>query len=170
MAASREQHRSTFVGGPKLRLRGLRDRETQIIELAGDLDLATASELTLAIEVAGTTSARLIVLDLRGLEFIDSSGIHAVVDARRRLGERLVIVRGSACVHRVFELCRLVEGLAFADVPPSRDEAHDVAPLPRDGAFQGPPRPAEFAKTPAAAPTAAQIRRRPGPRPELGTP
>jgi anti-anti-sigma factor len=132
MAANTEKERASFAVGRRFALREVRDREAQIIMLSGELDLATASELALAIGVAEATSATVIVLDLRELEFIDSSGIHAVVDARRRVGERLILVRGTGCVQRVFELCGLVECLSFVDAPPQPDKAGGAAALATD--------------------------------------
>jgi anti-anti-sigma factor len=115
--AATEKDRGSFAGHRRFALRGFRQGEAQLLVLEGELDVATASELALAIEVAEATSASAIVVDLRGLEFIDSSGLHVVVDARHRVGERLILVRGARCVHRVFERCGLVECLAFVDAP-----------------------------------------------------
>jgi anti-sigma B factor antagonist len=120
-----------------------RHRDTQFIVVTGELDLARAEELGLAVEVADATSAKTIVLDLRRLEFIDSSGIHAIVAARERLGERLIVVRGSRSVHRVFELWGLVERVAFVDALAERadpDAATWSGMDARPGAAPGPQR------------------------------
>jgi anti-sigma B factor antagonist len=110
-----------------LALSALREGDAQVIVLEGELDMATVPELVSAIEVAEATDARIVVLDLRRLEFIDSSGIHVIVDARRRMPERLIIVRGPPGVHRVFELCGLVEQIEFAADWPPRVEADGLA-------------------------------------------
>ena len=61
-----------------------------------------------------------IVLDMRGLEFMDSSGLRLVVVAdmrAREAGRRFSLVRGDETVHRVFEITRMSERLDFVDAP-----------------------------------------------------
>ena len=76
------------------------------VHLAGELDVDTTPQLEQALR-APDSQAQLIVLDMRDLEFMDSSGVHTIVNegARaRRLGRRLVILRGPPDVDRVFAL------------------------------------------------------------------
>lgn len=89
-----------------------------VIEAFGELDLATAPELQLMIERAESTDAREIVLDLSGLEFIDSTGIAVLIEAARRSNsgqDRLRMLRGTGQVEQVLRLCRLHDRLPFAD-------------------------------------------------------
>ena len=61
-----------------------------------------------------------VVLDLRGLEFMDSSGLRLVVlaDMRaREAGRRFALVTGPETVHRVFEITRMSERLDFLSGP-----------------------------------------------------
>jgi anti-sigma B factor antagonist len=91
------------------------------VHVAGELDLATSSQLQHAVEKA-RLSARLVVLDLRELAFIDGSGIHAILDAphqARREGRRLMLVRGPAHVDRVLTLTGAYEQLLVFDLDPS---------------------------------------------------
>ena len=63
---------------------------------------------------------RRVVLDLRELEFMDSSGLRLVALAERRLGAAgrgLVLVRGPEAVQRVFEITRMEDHLTFVDEP-----------------------------------------------------
>ena len=92
-----------------------------LISLTGELDLSGAGPLEEEIDrlVAADGIAR-IVLDLRELEFMDSSGLRMVALAARRLnsGERsLVLVRGRDAVQRVFAITRMDEHLTFVDEP-----------------------------------------------------
>jgi anti-anti-sigma factor len=92
-----------------------------LISLTGELDLSGAGPLEEEIDrlVAADGIAR-IVLDLRELEFMDSSGLRMVALASRRLtsGERsLVLVRGRDAVQRVFAITRMEEHLTFVDEP-----------------------------------------------------
>jgi anti-anti-sigma factor len=92
-----------------------------LIALAGELDLSGAPALDQEIEaLAERPEVERVVIDLRGLEFLDSSGLRVVALAERRLsaaGRRLVLVRGSETVQRVFEITRMGERLTFIDSP-----------------------------------------------------
>ncbi|MET7370670.1 STAS domain-containing protein [Streptomyces sp. NPDC005566] len=53
-----------------------------VLEIAGDLDHATAHELRQAVDRLTLAGGHVLVLDLAGLEFVDSSGITALLAAR----------------------------------------------------------------------------------------
>jgi anti-anti-sigma factor len=92
-----------------------------LIALSGELDLSGAPALDDEIgRLAATDGVQRVVLDLRGLEFLDSSGLRSVAMADRRLstaGRGLVLVRGGETVQRVFEITRMAERLHFVDSP-----------------------------------------------------
>jgi anti-sigma B factor antagonist len=96
-----------------------------LIALSGELDLSGAPALEDEIRrLAGAEGVQRVVLDLRGLEFLDSSGLRVVAMAERRLsgaGRNLVLVRGVETVQRVFEITRLDERLHFVDSPDALD-------------------------------------------------
>lgn len=74
--------------------------------VAGELDLATTPLLECALHEA-QSHARLVVLDLRELTFMDSSGVHLIVAVSiraRQRRRRLVILRGPPGVDRTFML------------------------------------------------------------------
>ena len=76
------------------------------VHLAGELDIATTPQLEGTLREPRSQVA-LVVLDLRDLTFMDSCGVHAIVDASvraRQVGHRLVLLRGPREVHRVFAL------------------------------------------------------------------
>jgi anti-anti-sigma factor len=98
---------------PPLTFQTTLDGETAVIALSGELDMAGAAALES--ELAAIDAAA-IVLDLRTLQFIDSSGLRAVVTAAQRLqdaGRRFALVPGAAQVMRVFEITRMRERLEF---------------------------------------------------------
>jgi anti-anti-sigma factor len=97
-----------------LEVRRIRRGDVQIVALAGELDLSTVAELDCALQWAAADDCRQIVLDLRELEFVDSSGLRAIFELHRRARGRLVVVRGPARVQRAFELCGLIDQLVFA--------------------------------------------------------
>ncbi len=99
-----------------LTLRSERDGDTHIIELIGELDLDGAPHLEEELRDAERSDASSIVVDLGGLEFIDSTGIRLLVMASERCPEgRFSLLRGPKQVHRVFEITDLVDRLPFAD-------------------------------------------------------
>jgi anti-anti-sigma factor len=76
------------------------------VRAIGELDLAAAGQL---IEVLREVQhrARLIVLDLRELTFLDAAGVRAIVDANlyaRRNGRRVLLVRAPNRVQKALEL------------------------------------------------------------------
>ena len=89
--------------------------------LAGELDIASAAELEEQLS-AHEGQAPVLVLDLRRVEFIDSSGIRTLITADERArtsGRRLVVVRGPAAVERIFNVTQLDERLEIIDDPDS---------------------------------------------------
>ena len=96
-----------------------------VIALSGELDLSGAPALDEEIgRLAEADGVERVVLDLRDLEFLDSSGLRVVAMAERRLsgaGRNLVLVRGVETVQRVFEITRLEERLHFVDSPDALD-------------------------------------------------
>jgi anti-sigma B factor antagonist len=63
----------------------------------GELDIAAAAAFRSATgELAGGTQR--VVLDLRDIEFMDSTGLYALIDAHERLGDRLVVLAGESAL------------------------------------------------------------------------
>jgi anti-sigma B factor antagonist len=90
---------------------------TAVIALAGELDLAAAATLERELE---DVEAPAVVIDLRGLGFMDSSGLRALALAAQRLqraGRRFALVPGAAQVMRVFDITRMRERLEFVTDP-----------------------------------------------------
>jgi anti-anti-sigma factor len=84
--------------------------ETAHIVFEGELDIATSPGAEAELKRVEADGASLIVLDLRGLTFMDSTGLRLLVaaDARARdAGHRLAIVKGPEAVHRVLEITGL---------------------------------------------------------------
>jgi anti-sigma B factor antagonist len=90
------------------------------VHVAGDLDIASAPRLAQALRHTDTP-ARLVVLDLRELTFMDSAGVHVIVAASicaRRDGRRLMVIRGPSQVDRMLALSGAYEVLEMVDVDP----------------------------------------------------
>lgn len=93
--------------------------DAAVVTLEGELDVAGSAMLEAELDrlVAEHAPAR-IVLDLSGLDFMDSTGLRLVVlsDAKAREGGwQLLLVRGNESVHRVFEITRMAERLSFKE-------------------------------------------------------
>jgi RND superfamily putative drug exporter len=79
------------------------------LRLEGELDLVTAGWLAKRLAEVEATHPAVLVIDLRGLRFMDSSGLRELFSAQRRArkdGRRLVLVKGSAPIDRVLEMVR----------------------------------------------------------------
>lgn len=91
------------------------------VALIGELDTGVEAEAATALEGAADRGAP-VVLDLRGLDVLDSSGIKLVLVWARRLREREIgfsVVRGAPHVHRPFVSAGLEGLLPFVDAPPT---------------------------------------------------
>jgi anti-sigma B factor antagonist len=89
--------------------------------LRGELDLATVPVLEDALQGA-EHSHDLVIVDLRDLTFLDSTGLHVLISAEqraRRFGTRLVIVQGPPQVRRLLELTGAIEQLRVVADPSS---------------------------------------------------
>ena len=83
------------------------DRREVVVLPAGDLDLSTVDSLEREVRDLRAVGFDQIVLDLRELTFLDSSGLRLLLvlrSAATRDGHRLEIVPGSPAVQRVFDL------------------------------------------------------------------
>jgi anti-sigma B factor antagonist len=100
---------------------------TRTVTTNGELDLATVKTLADVLDEIYGEGAETIVIDLGGLEFIDSTGLALLVLSHKRFnldgGRRLRLLPAEADgVRRVFSLTGLDEGLPFSkelnlDVP-----------------------------------------------------
>ena len=97
-----------------------RQGEAIHLSLSGELDIASASRIEEALRQAEEQGPAVLFLDLRPLEFMDSTGLRTILaaDARaREAGRRLVVVQGNENIQRVFEVTRLQERVEIVDDP-----------------------------------------------------
>ena len=91
-----------------------------LIAFEGELDISRADEVERELERVEAERPSLVVFDLRGLDFLDSTGLRLLLSAdsrARRDGRRVVIVPGPEKVHRVFRITLLDRRLEFAESP-----------------------------------------------------
>ena len=75
--------------------------------LKGEIDLSTVEDVESGLRSAIDGGSGAIVLDLREVSFLDSSGLRLMLRLHQDLGEagrRLILVQGPRRVARVFEL------------------------------------------------------------------
>ena len=93
-----------------------------VVALHGELDLSSAPAVEAEVDrlLGDGAPVAVLVLDLRDLAFMDSTGLRAVLraDARMRdAGGRLAVVDGADAVRRVFEMTGMHERLTFVPEP-----------------------------------------------------
>jgi anti-sigma B factor antagonist len=94
------------------------DGERVVLFLHGEIDMASAPILERELIAAESTRVRTIVLDLAGVEFMDSSGIRALLAAKLRAEggtHELRLRRCPSQIHRLFEVAGLLDQFLFAD-------------------------------------------------------
>jgi anti-sigma B factor antagonist len=97
-----------------------REGERVVLRLDGDLDLASVPLLESEVELAMLDDKATIVLDLRGLEFLDSTGLRTILLLDKRSSERgqtFALVRGSEQVQRLMSMTRVDEHLKIIATP-----------------------------------------------------
>ena len=91
-----------------------------LVPLLGDLDLSASAEIERRIRAEERRKIDVLVLDLRELTLLDSTGLWLITSAAGRAsvgGWRLVLVRGPDAVQRVFRITKLDGELEFVDDP-----------------------------------------------------
>jgi anti-sigma B factor antagonist len=94
------------------------DRDRVVVRVIGELDFGVAPQVAAAVDDLLDVGFARIVIDLRGLSFLDSAGVHTLVSAHRSADQRgcaLTLVRGPGEVHRVFELTATESLVTFDD-------------------------------------------------------
>jgi anti-sigma B factor antagonist len=93
------------------------DRERVVVVAEGEIDMASAPALGAQLNELWSVGWTEIELDLHGVTFMDSSGIHLLLTASRaaqQSGNRLTIIDGSDAVRRVLSLTGMDEVLRIA--------------------------------------------------------
>ncbi len=92
---------------PSFRVELRPDRERILVIPVGELDLSTVDELQTELEDALAADWRAVVVDLRGLSFVDSTGLSLLLRSHERFQEQGVdfaIIEDPGPVRRLLEL------------------------------------------------------------------
>lgn len=99
---------------------GHREPSTVVLSASGELDLAAVPELRAQLAAAHLAGAT-VVLDVRDVTFMDSSGLAVLLAADRRLrstGGRLRLAHVADDVLRVLRICGLADRFVRPAAPP----------------------------------------------------
>ena len=105
-------------------------RECMVVEVAGDLDMATAPQLRDGLQRVLEAGTHNVVVDLAGVGFMDSSGLGALVvmfNAARERGGRLCLAAAQRPVRTLLTVTSVDQAIgiydtvlgAEADMPPA---------------------------------------------------
>jgi anti-sigma B factor antagonist len=101
-----------------LQIEQIRDERRLTLRLRGELDLSSAPELKRLIDEFEAENADCLLIDLRDLEFMDSTGLAMMVSAgqaAQRNGHQLRLRAGSPPVQRLFELTGVLDRFTFEE-------------------------------------------------------
>jgi anti-anti-sigma factor len=105
---------------PELKIKVERRESRMRVELLGELDLSTVSQLRARLEELESEKPELLVLDLRTLEFMDSAGLREVVETMRRGREeerKVAVVKTHGPIESVLGVTRADEITETVDDP-----------------------------------------------------
>ena len=97
-------------------------RRTALVALCGELDLLTVSKVAEVLDglELQADGVRHLVLDLRGLTFMDLPGLHELIkqnEYARANRHNLAVVRGTAAIQRLLKVTGVEELLVLVDDP-----------------------------------------------------
>jgi anti-anti-sigma factor len=98
------------------------NRRTALVALRGELDLLTVSKVAEVLDglELRADGLRHVVLDLRGLTFMDVLGLKELIrqnEYARSNRHNLAVVRGTAAIQRILELTGVEGVLVLVDDP-----------------------------------------------------
>jgi anti-sigma B factor antagonist len=89
------------------------DRDRVIVAPRGEIDLATVERVRERLHDLEAVGFNVIVLDLRNVTFIDSTGVKLVLEEVKKDGIDFAVIPGPRQVQRIFELTGLLERIPF---------------------------------------------------------
>jgi anti-anti-sigma factor len=96
------------------------EHEATVLAVTGELDLASSPALDSELARASEAGAKLIIVDLRELEFMDSTGLSVLVKADQRAkeaGTRFGLAGGPPQVRRLLSMTGVGERMTVVEQP-----------------------------------------------------
>ena len=111
-----------LYGAEQLAVEARTERRTALVALRGELDLLTVSKVAEVLDglELQADGVRHLVLDLRGLTFMDVPGLHELIkqnEYARANRHNLAVVRGTAAIQRLLKVTGVEELLVLVDDP-----------------------------------------------------
>ena len=103
-----------MAGSSGLQLEVREDEHRIVVAAEGELDVTSTEDFAAALGRANRAQQHLTVVDLSGLQFIDSSGLAVLIKAEHEAkdaGRRFVVVRGPRQLQQLLELTGVAERL-----------------------------------------------------------
>jgi anti-sigma B factor antagonist len=104
-----------------LSLHTYRESDSVRVEVSGELDLSSALVFEEELRrLEEECEPKLLVLDLRALKFMDSTGLRLILSAHARAinhGRKLAIVEGGDAIRRIFRLTGVLDRLNVVEAP-----------------------------------------------------
>jgi anti-sigma B factor antagonist len=97
--------------------------DVQVYELSGSLDIATSPSVRAALVAASERGSHRLIVDLTLVDFLDSTGLGALIGAQRRAKEFDGEVRLVAKEGQILRLLRITGLLRVFAVYPTLEEA-----------------------------------------------
>ena len=108
---------------PPFSLTIARNGSHTVVALGGELDIAAEGELAAGLALVLRTEPSVLTVDLRELEFLDSTGLRALLRLRtdcEAAGCRLLLVPGPASVQRALEVTGISGQFVMTDASGSQ--------------------------------------------------
>src|SRR3954464_12885324 len=104
-----------------LSLHTYKEPDSVRVAVSGELDLSSALVFEEELRrIEDNSNEALLVLDLRSLKFMDSTGLRLILSAHARAinsGRKLAIIEGGEAIRRIFRLTGVLERLNFVEAP-----------------------------------------------------
>jgi anti-anti-sigma factor len=109
---------SRLIEAAELTISSEQRGQAHLLELSGDLDMATVRPFEDELRRIEATRPDAIVVDLAALDYLDSHGATALANGHRRArrdGRGFSVLQGAPHIHASFELLGLDERLPFGE-------------------------------------------------------
>lgn len=97
-----------------------RQNQTAVLIPTGELDLSSAPELEAELERAWQSQVEVVIVDLRAVSFMDSTGLRVITNANRKAQAndlQFAVVDGNNQVRKLFDLTGLSEIVTVVAAP-----------------------------------------------------